>query len=441
MIRNRDALARTPTHGVALDAIEAGIEAAHPETVVTETVSLSGDTLSIADERYDLDSFERVLVLGGGKPAGAVAAALEAVLGERIDGGAVVTATPVETNRVTVHEGTHPLPSEANVRATSDVLDRARRADEDTLVLAVITGGASALLSAPAEGVTIEDLCAVTDGLLDAGATIAELNAVRKHLSRLKGGQLARELAPAMTVGVVFSDVVGNPLAVVASGPTAPDSSTYAEAVAVLDRYDIDPPAAVCERLGAGTAGDRPETPDPDSAVFDGVDNHVLADGQTAVDAAAAVCADAGYEPVVLSTRVEGEAREAGRRQAAIARECLVTDDPVAPPVGLLSGGETTVTVTGDGDGGPNQEFALAAGCNLDETAGRVVVGSVDTDGVDGASEAAGALVEETVGGQAAREALADNDSETFLRGQDRLIETGPTGTNVNDLRVLLVGE
>lgn len=439
MIRNRDALARTPAHGVALDAITAGIEAAHPETVIADAVSLDGDTLSIADEHYDLDSFERVLVLGGGKPAGAVAAALETVLGGRIDGGAVVASAPVETEGITVHEGTHPLPSAANVRATADVLDRARRADEDTLVLAVITGGASALLSAPGEGVTVDDRRAVTDALLDAGATIAELNAVRKHLSRLKGGQLARELAPATTAGVVFSDVVGNPLEVIASGPTAPDGSTYAEAVAVLDRYDIDAPAAVCERLEAGTAGDRPETPGPDSAVFDGVDNHVLADGQTGVEAAAAVCADAGYEPVVLSTRLEGEARAAGRRQAAVAGECLATGTPAAPPVALLSGGETTVTVTGEGDGGPNQEFALAAGCALDETAGRVVVGSVDTDGLDGTSEAAGALVDDTVGGPEARAALADNDAETFLRGQGRRIETGPTGTNVNDLRVILV--
>ncbi|MFC7058314.1 glycerate kinase type-2 family protein [Halovenus salina] len=437
MIRNREELARTPTAGVAVDALAAGIEAAHPETVVADCVSLDGDTLSVAGNTYDLGAFERVLVVGGGKPAGAVAAALETVLGDRIDDGAVVTSAPVETETIAVHEGTHPLPSEQNIRGTEAVLGLAAEAGPDDLVLAVITGGASALLTAPVPGVSVEDLRAVTEQLLDGGASIDDLNAVRKHLSQVKGGRLARKLAPARTVGVVFSDVVGNPLAVIASGPTAPDRTTYGDAIGVLERYDVDAPG-VRAVLEGGVAGERPETPGPEEEVFDEVTNLVLADNRTAVDAAAQVCEAAGYEPLVLSTRIEGEAQQAGRTHAAIAQESLDNGDPAEPPVALLSGGETTVTVTGDGQGGPNQEFALAAGCALESAS--VVVGSVDTDGIDGASEAAGALVDSSVGGAGALAALERNDAETFLAGRSRLVETGPTGTNVNDLRVVLVG-
>lgn len=449
MIRNETDLARTPIHEHALRAVAAGIEAAHPETVVAETVSLDGDTLSIGDDEYDLDEYDRLVVLGGGKPAGAVARALEAVLGDRIDDGAVVTETAKPTEGVTVYEGNHPLPTKENVRGGEAVLDLATTAGAGDLVLVVVTGGASALLSAP-DDVSLEAYRDLTEKLLESGATIDELNAVRKHLSRIKGGRLAQKLAPAATVGVVFSDVVGNPLDVIASGPTAPDPSTYEDALTVLERYDIATPPEVTDVLNAGAAGDRPETPGPDSAVFEYVRNHVLADNRTALDGAARLCEHAGYEPVVLSTRIEGEAQEAGQLHAAVALECLDSGDPVEPPVALLSGGETTVTVTGDGQGGPNQEFALAAALEIrvgegERGGGDIVLGSVDTDGVDGSTGAAGALVDcETVGPgdvDEARNALDDNDASSYLGSRGCLVETGPTGTNVNDLRLVLVGE
>ncbi len=442
MIRNEADLARTPKHDCALRAIAAGIDAAHPRTVVAENVTLDGNTLTVGDDEYDLDGFDSLLVLGGGKPAGAVARALEEVLGERISKGAVVTSAPVPTETVTVHEGTHPLPSEENVHGTDAVLDLAASAGSDDLVLAVVTGGASALLSAPADGLSIEAYRKLTEKLLESGATIDELNGVRKHLSRVKGGQLARELAPATTVGIVFSDVVGNPLDVIASGPTAPDSTTYEDALAVLERYDIDAPDEVAAVLDAGLRGERPETPDPGDEVFERVSNHVLADTRTALNGAAQVCADAGYAPAILSSRIEGESQDAGGVHAAIALECLDTGDPFEPPVALLSGGETTVTVTGDGEGGPNQEFALAAALEFGEE--DIVLGSVDTDGIDGPTDAAGALVDsETVTAADEREvqeALDDNDAYGALDSRDCLVDTGATGTNVNDLRLLLVG-
>jgi glycerate 2-kinase len=450
VIRNEADLSRTPLHEDALRAVAAGIEAAHPETVVAETVSLDGDTLSIGNDEYDLDGYERLVVLGGGKPAGAVARALEGVLGDRIDDGAVVTDTLEPTDEIAIYEGNHPLPTKENARGAEAVLDLAATAGAEDLVVVVVTGGASALLAAPVEGVSVETYSDLTGELLERGAAIDELNTVRKHLSRIKGGRLADELAPATTVSVVFSDVVGNPLDVIASGPTAPDSSTYEDALTVLKRYGIDAPPEVRAVLEAGAAGDRPETPGPDSAEFEHVHNHVLADNRTALDAAAEVCEQAGYEPVVLSTRIEGEAREAGQLHAAIAAEVLDSGDPAEPPVALLSGGETTVTASGDGRGGPNQEFALAAALELGgggvETKGRdVVLASVDTDGVDGPTDAAGALVDRgTVGpddADEARDALDANDAYRYLDARDCLVETGPTGTNVNDLRVVLVGK
>lgn len=441
MIRDEETLARTPAHEHALDALAAGIDAAHPHTVVAEAVTLDGDTLAVADATYDLSEFERLLVLGAGKPAGAVAEALEEALGDRIDDGIVVTTTPADTARVRIREGTHPLPSAANVEGTREVLALAGEAGADDLALVVVTGGGSALLAAPVAGVSLEAYRDLTDRLLDSGATIDEFNAVRKHLSRVKGGRLARELAPATSVGVVFSDVVGNPLDVIASGPTAPDSSTYEDALAALERYGVDPPAGVREVLEAGRRGERPETPDSGDPAFDRASNHVVADARTALDGAAAACEEAGYRPVVLAAGIEGESRVAGGIHAAVARECLEAGDPAAPPVALLSGGETTVTVTGDGEGGPNQEFALGAALDLD---GAVVLGSVDTDGIDGPTDAAGGLVDgDTVpaDGREARAALADNDAYGYLDGRDCLVRTGPTGTNVNDLRVVLVGE
>jgi len=453
----RDRLARSPAHETALACIEAGIEAAHPERVVEDSVSLESDSLRVADATYDLAAYDEVVVVGGGKAAAGVAAALETELGEALAGGVVVTDTPVETDRVDVVEASHPVPDEAGVDGARRVQGTVERAGAGTLVLAVITGGGSALLPAPAGDLSLSDLRATTDALLESGAAIDEINAVRKHASALKGGRLAAAAAPATVVTLAFSDVVGDDLGVIASGPTVPDPTTYAEAVAVLDRYDLDVPAAVREHLAAGAAGDIPETPGPDGD-FGHVSTHVLANAWTAVAAAREVARERGYDPFVLSTRVRGEAREQGLAHVAVAEEVAATGTPVDPPAVVLSGGETTVTVRGDGDGGPNQEFALrtalelgggasdggsGAGAGAASTEGTVLA-AVDTDGRDGASDAAGALVDagtvpDADAADAARAALADNDAGTYLDGRDALVRTGRTGTNVNDLRVVVI--
>jgi hydroxypyruvate reductase len=439
MISNRDAIAGSGARELALDCIEAGIAAAHPERVVRSSVSVTDDALSIGSETYDLDGYEHLLVLGGGKAAGAVVTALSSVLGDRLETGAIVTDGPVDVP-IEVFEGGHPVPDETGVEGARRVLELARAADEDTLVLAVITGGASALMTAPATGVELEDVRAVTDAMLEAGMAIDEINAVRKHLSSIKGGHLARAAAPATVVSLVFSDVVGNDLGVIASGPTAPDRSTFGDARSALQRYGVDPPESVGERLRRGVAGEVPETPDSGAPAFAGVSTHVLADGTTALEAAREVAEDAGYRTTLLSSRVRGEAREVATVHAAVAEECHATGSPVEPPAVVLSGGELTVTVRGDGTGGPSAEFALQAGLELAGTDGTTVA-AVDTDGIDGASEAAGGIVDgETVeDAGAARAALANSDAASYLEAHDGAIATGPTGTNVNDLRVVVL--
>ncbi|GAD51750.1 D-glycerate 2-kinase [Halarchaeum acidiphilum MH1-52-1] len=423
---------------LARECAEAGIEAAHPASVIRETVTRDGDELRIAEATFDLSDYDDVVVLGGGNAASQVAAALEAVLGDALAGGIVVTDDPAETERVTVLPGDHPVPSERGVDSTRALLDAADDADADTLVLAVITGGASALLPAPVPALALDDLRATTDALLASGATIHEMNAVRKHCSALKGGRLAARLAPARVATLAFSDVVGDDLSVIGSGPTVPDASTYADALAVLDDYDVRVPDAVRTRLDAGAAGERDETPNTGDPTFERVSTHVLATNRTAVDAAAERARDAGYEPLVLSTRVRGEAREAAKTHVAVAEEALATGDPLAPPCVVLSGGECTVTVRGDGEGGPNLEFALSAALELGpETA----LCAVDTDGIDGATDVAGAVVDaETLPDRrAARRALRENDALPVLDDADALVETGATGTNVNDLRIVVV--
>jgi hydroxypyruvate reductase len=437
--------ARSPAHELALDCLAAGIEAARPERAIERHVSLSeeddadGGTLHVRGETYDLAAFDRVLVLGGGKAAGGLTRALEGLLGDRIDGGAVVLDAPADLDRVEVHVGGHPVPDEGSVAGARRLLELARTADERTLVLAPIAGGGSALLAAPVEGVSLADLRAVTESLLASGASIDELNAVRKHCSAIKGGGLARAAGDATVVGLLVSDVVGDDPAVVASGPTAPDPSTFVDARAVLDRYGIDPPDAIRERIDRGVAGQLEETADPDDPVFRRVSNHVLVGGHTAIEAAREVAEERGYGTVLLSARLRGEAAEAGLAHVAVAEEALDTGEPVDPPGVVLSGGETTVTLGDDpGEGGPNQELALRAAIELPEGA---VLASVDTDGRDGGTDAAGGLVDASTveDDDAARDALARHDAAPFLEARGTLLRSGRTGTNVNDLRVLVV--
>nr|WP_303648737.1 DUF4147 domain-containing protein [Haloarchaeobius litoreus] len=439
-------MATTPARETALSCVEAGIEAALPERVVADTVAVADGVMSVssasdedAEASYDLDSFSTVLLVGAGKGAGRLAAALVDALDGRVDSGVVVTDEPADAAPVDVLVGDHPVPTERNVDAARRIHDCVADAPADALVLVALTGGASALLTLPAAPLPVDEIADVTRDLLTAGASIAELNAVRKHCSAVKGGRLARAATPARLVTLAISDVVGDDPSVIGSGPTAPDGTTYADAVAVLDRYDVAAPG-VREHLQRGVEGAEPETPDADDPSFDRAEYHLLANTETTLSAAATVARERGDEPLVLSTSVEGEAREAGRFHAAVAREVRASGRPVEPPAVLLSAGECTVTVQGAGTGGPNLEFGLAAALDL-RGSDDVAVAAVDTDGRDGSTDAAGALVDgRTVDDEdATRDALAGSDSLGYLDARNGVLRTGSTGTNVNDLRVVVV--
>lgn len=429
--------------------VAAALHAADPAAAVRRTVRLDGDMLHVADRSYDLRRVRHLYAIGAGKASATMAQALEEILGNRLAGGVVVTkygyACP--TRRVRVYEAGHPVPDEAGVRATREILALADQAGPDDLVLALISGGGSALLVAPAEGLTLADIQATTDALLTSGATINELNAVRKHLSAVKGGQLARRVAPARLVTLIVSDVVGDPLDVIASGPTVPDPTTFAEAWDVLVRFGLldRVPPAVRLYLQEGVAGGRPETPKPGDPIFAGVHNVIVASNRQAAEAAARRATELGYHAVVLTTFLEGEAREVGTVLAALARELATFDRPLPRPACLVCGGETTVTVRGNGIGGRNQEIALSAALRL-EGLPNVVVATLATDGGDGPTDAAGGIVDgETMRvarqrGVDVRAALARNDSYRALEALDALLRTGPTGTNVNDLAFVIAG-
>ena len=437
MIDNREQLNQSTSHAVALEALTAGIEAADPTRLTRERVGIDGETLRIGDETISLTEFKQIRVIGGGKAAGVVAAELEGILGERLDGGVVVTNNPVETDRIEVLAGDHPVPSQHGVDSTRRLLTVAEDAGAETLLVAVITGGGSALMTAPAEGITLSELQSTTQSLLESGASIDEINAVRKHCSALKGGQLAATAAPARVCGLVLSDVVGNDLSTIASGPFVADPSTFAEARAVVERYELQVPDGLQQRLQAGVDGEVAETPKSGDPVFEHVSTTLLGDSMVAVQAAAKAAKQEGFEPLVLSSRIRGDSQAAATTQAAVAEEVLSTGNPLSPPAVVVSGGETTVTVEGAGTGGPNQEFAVAGGLAVE--AGEVVVAAVDTDGIDGPTDAAGGIVDGSVDSERAESALAEHDSYPFLESVDGLVRTGPTGTNVNDLRVVVV--
>jgi hydroxypyruvate reductase len=384
----------------------------------------------------------RCIVVGGGKSAAVMAAALEAAWPNVPLEGTVVTryGHAVPTRRIEVIEASHPVPDANSERGARRLLERVRGLRPDDLVLALMSGGASALLAAPAPGLTLADKQAVNRALLACGANIAEMNCVRKHLSAIKGGRLAAAAAPAQVVTLAISDVPGDDPAVIGSGPTVPDPSTFAEARALLARYGIAPPAAVAARL----AQEEDETPKPGS--LPQAEFRLIATPMTALRHAARTARGLGLAPVILGDALEGEAREMGAVMAGIARSVRAHGEPAAAPAVLLSGGETTVTLGAGpaGHGGRNTEFLLGLAVALDGAAG-IWATAGDTDGIDGMDDIAGAvLCPDTLArvrakGLDPRRMLAGHDSHSLFGAAGDLIRTGPTLTNVNDFRAILI--
>lgn len=426
----------------ARGVVKACIKAADPGVMVRNALGKRGKVLGVGGRRIDLDAFERVMVIGGGKASALMASAVGGVLGERVTAGNVIVPEYQRElprlRRIRFLRSTHPLPSHRGVDAVARMLRSVEGLTERDLVLCLVSGGGSALMTFPAEGVALEDMQKVTELMLESGAKIQEINCVRKHLSDIKGGRLAERLMPATVVALIISDVVGDDLASVASGPTVPDGSTFAEARAILADRKIwaKSPVSVRRVIEAGAAGRIPETPKPVSGVFGRVHNVLVGSNVLARQAAARELRRLGYSVTVIED-VQGEARGFGAELAGLAMR-------KRPGTAVVAGGETTVTVKGRGRGGRNQEVALAAAITLAGSRG-ITVASFSTDGVDGPTDAAGALADgETVErgeklGMAPEEHLENNDSYTFFRALRDLIITGPTGTNVNDVSVAMI--
>ncbi|QLG63985.1 DUF4147 domain-containing protein [Halorarum salinum] len=442
MFPNRDHIARTPVREVALGCVEAGIRAAHPETVFAERVEVRDDVLYVDGARFDLSAYEDVYVVGGGNVAGHVAAELERLLGDRITAGVVVTDDPVDTDSIDVVEGDYPVPSERCMLGTRRVLQLAEEATADDLVLTALSGGGSPLLSAPVPDISLSDLQTVTEDLFANGVSDKHVNVVRKHLSAVKGGKLARAAAPAAIVTLLFSDVVSQKRTAVASGPTLPDESTYADALEIFDRYGISPPTRVKHHLERGRSGAIPETPTAEADAFDRASCITIADGMTALRGAQAKAESLGFESLILTTRLRGRAQESVKPLVGIGEECYFSGTPVEPPAVLLAAGQTSIPTFGSMKQGPNQEFALSGAVEFHETLGAAAaLASVATDGVDGHAECSGAVVDHTSAEPMsdAWDALNTNRiSQQLSRNGDR-VPSVPTGTNVNDLHVLVI--
>lgn len=436
------------TRSTLEEVFMAGLKAVDPEEAVKRHVRLIGNRLEVGECAYRLDSFEKIIVTGCGKGTAPMAKAIEDILGDRLTEGWITVkyGHGVPLKKVRVIEAGHPVPDEAGLEATRFILDRLSECADKDLVLCAFSGGGSALSPAPRAPLELGEKQETTKLLLECGATIFELNSIRKHMSASKGGQLAKVAYPATVVSLFLSDVVGDPLDVIASGPTVPDPSTFSDCLEIVERYGLSEklPHRVFKLLQDGAAGLIEETPKPGDPAFEKVQNLVIGSNRAALLASSQKANELGFNTLILSSFVQGEAREVARVFAAIGKEIASSGNPISPPACILAGGETTVTIRGAGKGGRNQELALAAAIAL-QNRPRISLLSAGTDGSDGPTDAAGAFAD----GNTCRNALqmgispenhlANNDSYHLFKAMDDLLITGPTRTNVMDVICLLV--
>jgi len=431
-----------------MSAARAAISAADPAVCIQRSVRVDQSRLLIKAETVALSTIDRVSVVGMGKASAAMAQALEELLGSRISGGIVITADgyAVPTQQIEVREAKHPTPDSRGLSAASQLSELVRQAGANDLVIVLISGGGSSLLTLPIPNVSIDELATTNELLLRAGVPIQEINAVRKHLSAVKGGRLAALAYPARVVALILSDVPGDRLDTIASGPTAPDPTTYQDAREIVQRAGLwnDLPSSVRKAIGRGVRGEIEETLKSEDSRFRRVSNVIIGGGRTAAKAAWAFAQERGFSSAILTSTLQGEARVIGPLLASIGREVIAHEGLIAPPALVIATGETTVTVVGPGRGGRNQEVALSAAPGI-EGVGGIVVCSIGTDGQDGPTNAAGGLVD---GGSAARiraaglrirDVLQANASYDALSSSGDLVVTGPTMTNVADIALIAV--
>lgn len=432
--------------------LTAALEAVEPAQATARVLQRYGDILEVNRQAYDLKKFRRVLVVGCGKAGAPMAIKTAEILGDRFTSGYVVvkhghipakSASQLPENLI-LWEAGHPVPDQNSMIGAQHIAELLADTQADDLVIGLISGGGSSLMVSPAPGLTLADLQQLTKELLACGATIHEINTLRKHLDQVKGGGLARWASPATLVTLILSDVIGDPLDIIASGPTSPDASTYGDALQILERYGITEriPRNILTLLRQGQAGELAETPKPGDPIFSKVSHVIIANNSLAARAALQQAQVEGFHTLLLTTYLQGEARQVGQFLAAVARQVAATGEPIARPACIVAGGETTVTIAGDGLGGRNLEVALGAIRGLDGLAEMALV-TLATDGGDGPTDAAGAVVTGQSLTQALRlglqpaDYLARNDSYHFFEALGGLIKTGPTLTNVNDLNFL----
>jgi glycerate-2-kinase len=447
LVKNGETKLDQKARALALRSLESALNAVDPKQIIKSKLLLENSTLHVNGHSIDLKKFKNIYVIGGGKASGSMAETLEQVLGNSITKGLVNVPrrSKNKTDIIKLHEASHPIPDEAGVAGTRRMLEIAEQAKEDDLIICLISGGGSSLMPLPRGKISITDKKKITDSLLKCGATINEINTVRKHISDFKGGWLAKKAYPATILNLILSDVVGDPLDFIASGPTVPDSTFFSDALKVLKKYGLwsKAPTSIRKVLSNGEKGRIPETPKADDEAFKRVYNVVVGNNRLASLTAQENLKSDGLNTLLLTATLEGEAKHVGVMLASIAREVYASGNPIPKPAGIIAGGETTVTVTGKGLGGRNQEIALAAMQNLNGMKG-VVVASLSTDGVDGPTGAAGAIADgktlarATKMGLTPEKYLAQNDSYHFFSKLSDLIFTGPTGTNVNDVSVIV---
>ncbi len=424
----------------ALCAVEAG-------KAVRRHLRLEGDHLFLDYPVVPFSHFRRCIVIGAGKASAAMGKAVEDVLGDCIEEGRITVkyGHTHPLSRIHLTEAGHPIPDAQGVAGASAILKMVQRAGPDHLIIALFSGGGSALLPLPIEGISLEEKQHTISVLLNCGATIHEINTIRKHVSRIKGGRLAKAAYPSRLITLILSDVVGDDLDVIASGPTVPDSSTFADCLNIVSKYDLGKriPTSIMALLNGGLSRNTPETPKPGEPIFEKTENRIIGSNSEALSAAKATSERLGYRTLVLSSTIQGDTREAALFHAAIVREIHRTGNPIPPPACILSGGETTVKVTGNGMGGRNQEFTLQAALEI-AGCGPLIMLSAGTDGTDGPTDAAGAVADDiTISrayamGMEPMRHLDNNDAYTFFKVLDDLVITGPTDTNVMDLRIAL---
>lgn len=431
----------------AWDIFRSGLGAVDPYAAIKIAVKLNGSTLNIAENTYDLNLFDQLIIVGAGKAGAPMAKAIEEILGDRISYGHVNVKYGHldKVKKIKIHEAGHPVPDQNGNDGAKIIYDMLKNAGEKDLVIFLLSGGGSALLPLPINSISLLEKQQTTNLLISCGASIEEINAVRKHISCLKGGLLARAAFPSTLITLIISDVIGDPLDAIASGPTVPDTTTFTDCLNIIKKYNIADkiPKNILHHISQGASGSEPETPKPGEPIFKNALNTVIANNMTAFKAANKRAIELGYNPLILSTMIEGETREVAKVHAGIAKEIRKSQNPVRTPACILSGGETTVTIQGKGLGGRNQEFVLAAAIEIDGMKDTVIV-SVATDGTDGPTNAAGAIADGFTVERAkekglnALDYLMDNDSYHFFFELGDLLITGPTNTNVMDIRIIL---